>query len=83
MHTIRTFRSMVQQDVFTLYTCTIEKDEELNKPLVSSAQPEKKQEKKAQLDGSFVYKVKMRPRLKLESSLLLMHGRRSLEDPIY
>ncbi|GAN09469.1 conserved hypothetical protein [Mucor ambiguus] len=29
----RTFRSMVQQDVFTLYTCTIEKDEELNKPL--------------------------------------------------
>ncbi|CAO0796997.1 unnamed protein product [Mucor circinelloides] len=29
----RTFRSMVQQDVFTMYTCTIEKDEELNKPV--------------------------------------------------
>lgn len=29
----RTFRSMVQQDVFTLYTCSIEKDEKLNKPL--------------------------------------------------
>ncbi|KAL9557823.1 hypothetical protein MBANPS3_001214 [Mucor bainieri] len=29
----RTFRSMVHQDIFTLYTCTIEKDEELNKPL--------------------------------------------------
>ena len=75
---------MVQQDVFTLYTCTIEKDEELNKPLVSSVQSEKKQEKKkAYLDGSFVYKVKMRPRLKLESLLLQMPGQRSSEDPIY
>lgn len=35
-HINRTFRSMVQQDVFTMYTCTIEKDEELNKPVVST-----------------------------------------------
>ena len=32
----RTFRSMVQEDVFTMYTCTIERDEENNKPVVNT-----------------------------------------------
>lgn len=32
----RTFRSMVQEDVFTMYTCTIERDEENNKPVVNA-----------------------------------------------
>lgn len=34
----RTFRSMVQEDVFTMYTCTIERDEENNKPVVNAWQ---------------------------------------------
>ncbi|CEP12599.1 hypothetical protein [Parasitella parasitica] len=29
----RTFRSMVQEDLFTMYTCTIERDEENDKPV--------------------------------------------------